>query len=108
MEASDARDEYVHIPKRLILRLLRDEDGLSSLRSLPSNIRPVIENCASTIREIAVSAGLTAGEESENRPATASSSPVVEGIVLLVMLSYCRFRDQFSSEFEVVSSSTLN
>ena len=100
MAARDASDEYVHIPKRLILKLLRDEGGLSSLPRLPSHARAVIENCAETIREIAASAGLTvAGESSsssidENR--LPAASPVTNGTALFLILSICRRINQIT------------
>ena len=72
-------EEYVNIPKRLVLQLLSYEDDLSSLSA---RVHPVVENCASTIREIGMSAGLIV-EEPTDRPAarSPSTSTVAEGIV---------------------------
>ena len=77
----------MNIPKHLILQLLSNEDGLSSLSNLPPNIQTVVENCAVTIREIAVSAGLRAREErSSNTSSTVNRLPatseVMEGMVI--------------------------
>ena len=45
---------------RITLIFQRNEDGLCSLSNLPPNIQTVVENCAMTIPEIVVSAGIRA------------------------------------------------
>ena len=76
-------EESVNIPKRLIVQLMSNEDRLSSLSNLPPNIQTVVENCTMTIREIAVSAGITAREEgSSNVDSLPATSEVMEGMVI--------------------------
>ena len=56
-------EEYVRIPKHLIVDLLRAENGLSAaLINLPPTVRPVVDRCAAKIRQIAATAGLATGE----------------------------------------------
>lgn len=57
MEELLAQD-YVRIPKQMIVELLRAENGLPALVDLPPTVRPAVENCSSKIRQIAETAGL--------------------------------------------------
>ena len=80
-------EDYVNVPKRLIVQLMSNEDRLSSLSDLPQNIQTVVENCAMTIREIAVSAGIRAREERSLITSTTvnslpATSEVMEGMVI--------------------------
>ena len=63
-----AMEEYVRIPKHLIVDLLRAENGLSAaLVNFPPTVRPVVDRCTAKIRQIAATAGLTTGECSSAR-----------------------------------------
>ena len=58
-------EEYVTIPKHLIADLLRAENGLSAaLVRMPSTVHPVVNRCASKIRQLAATAGQAMGEGS--------------------------------------------
>lgn len=57
-------EEFVKIPKKLIVELLSTENMLSSVVNLPPIARPIVERCAAKIREIAVRAGLRIGSTS--------------------------------------------
>ena len=60
---NSAMEEYVRIPKHLIVDLLRPENGLSAaLINLPPTVRPVVDRCTAKIRQIAATAGLATGE----------------------------------------------
>lgn len=95
-------DEVVQIPKRLILELLRTENTLSSLIDIPPDVRPVVEQCTSKIREIAVKAGLRVGESSgyQSTAAVVADQSEFIGCCLVKseeyqfgVLSRCIFRD---------------
>jgi len=84
-----AMEDYVNIPKRLILQLMSNENGLSSLSNLPPNIQTVVENCTMTIREIGISAGIRAREEtSSNTSSTVNSLPATSGVTEGMVISY--------------------
>ena len=81
-------EDYVNIPKRLILQLMSNEDVLSSLSNLPPNIQTVVENCTMTIREIAVSAGIRPQEErSSNTSSPVNSLPATSGVMQGMVIS---------------------
>ena len=76
-------EEYVRIPKHLIVDLLRAENGLSAaLVQMPSTVRPVVNRCAVKIRQIAATAGLAAGEGSSAHGQLPVSNSASQGMFL--------------------------
>ena len=68
---------------------MSNQDRLSSLSNLPPSIQTVVENCATTIQEIAVSAGILAREErSLNTSSTANSLPATSEVMEGMVISY--------------------
>lgn len=93
-------DEYVRIPKRLILELLRAEDGLSAaLINLPPTVRSSVNTYTSAIRRIGAIAGIAVGQSSSMESAEQADTqlPVAaslssQGIItkMLLMLGETR------------------
>ena len=78
-----AMEEYVRIPKHLIVDLLRAENGLSAaLVNFPPTVRPVVNRCTAKIRQIAATAGLTTGECSSAHEQLAVSDSASQGMFL--------------------------
>ena len=76
-------EEYVRIPKNLIADLLSDENGLSAaLLQMPSTVHPVVNRCASKIRQLAATAGQAMGEGSSAHGQLPVSDSANQGMFL--------------------------
>ena len=52
-------DDFMSIPRKLLVDLVKTENGLASLSGLPATNRPIVKKCASQIRQIAEQAGVS-------------------------------------------------